>query len=139
MHFRLTIAALFFLVLHGFSQNGTISGVITEESNGELVIGAVVIVDSLPKYGAVTDFDGKYSIKIPAGVYTITCHFTGYAAQSVTKVKVVAGKNTPLDFLLSTRLDSVVTIYETRQPGTISAVLAHSSRTPPCCRPSTPA
>lgn len=123
MHFRLTIAALFFLVLHGFSQNGTISGVITEESNGELVIGAVVMVDSLPKYGSVTDFDGKYTIKIPAGVYTITCHFTGYSAQSVTQVKVVAGKNTPLDFLLSTRLDSEVVIYDQRPTGTITAVL----------------
>ena len=123
MHFRLTIFAFFFLVLRGFSQNGTISGVITEESSGELVIGAVVIVDSLPKYGSVTDFDGKYSIKIPEGVYTITCHFTGYAAFSVRQVKVVAGKNTPLDFNLTARLDSVFTVYDTRQPGTISAVL----------------
>ena len=101
MHFRFTLLALFILVLNGFSQNGTISGTIKEESNGELVIGAVVMVDSLPKYGSVTDFDGKYSIKIPAGVYTITCHFTGYAAFSISQVKVVAGKNTPLDFLKS--------------------------------------
>jgi TonB-dependent receptor len=123
MHFRLTIAALFLLVLHGFSQNGTISGVITEESNGELVIGAVVMVDSLPKYGAVTDFDGKYTIKIPAGIYTITCHFTGYAAQSVQQVKVVAGKNTPLNFVMSTRLDSTVEIYGFRDPAATIVIL----------------
>ncbi|MEO5643662.1 MAG: carboxypeptidase regulatory-like domain-containing protein [Bacteroidia bacterium] len=123
MNFRLTILALFLLVLRGFSQNGTLSGTITEEVNGELVIGAVVIVDSLPKYGAVTDFDGKYLIKIPAGVYTITCHFTGYAAVSVKQVNVTAGKNTPLDFILSSRLDSIVVIYDTRPTGTISAIL----------------
>lgn len=123
MHFRLTLAALFLLVLQGFSQNGTISGVIKEENNGETVIGAVVTVDSFPKYGSVTDFDGKYQLRIPAGVYTITCHFTGYTTQSVAQVKVVAGKNTSLDFLLTTRLDSVVTIYEERAPATVAAVL----------------
>jgi TonB-dependent receptor len=123
MHFRLTIAALFLLVLHGFSQNGTISGVIKEENNGETVIGAVVTVDSFPKFGSVTDFDGKYQIRIPAGIYTITCHYTGYSTQSIAQVKVVAGKNTSLDFLLTTRLDSVVTIYDSRPTGTISAVL----------------
>ncbi|MDQ3111117.1 MAG: TonB-dependent receptor [Bacteroidota bacterium] len=124
MKFRFTIIALLFLVLRGFSQNGIISGTISVQDNGELVIGAVVIVDSLPKYGAVTDFDGKYTIKIPAGSYKITCHYTGYAAVSFLNVKVTAGQTTPLDFVLSAPLDTnIVEVIGIRETGTINAVL----------------
>ncbi len=45
-----------------FSQ-GTIRGKITDE-NGETVIGAAVILKSKPTVGAITDFDGNYSLKI---------------------------------------------------------------------------
>ncbi len=123
MNFRLTIAALFLLVLNCFSQNGTISGTITEQNNGLLVTGAIVIVDSFPKYGAVTDFDGTYSIKIPAGVYSVSCQYTGYSKSTIGQVKVEAGKTTTLDFLLTARLDSEVVIIETRQASTTAAVL----------------
>ncbi|CAN5176994.1 TonB-dependent receptor [soil metagenome] len=123
MHFRFIISALFLLTLKGFSQNGTISGTITEQSNGEIVIGAVVIVDSFPKYGCVTDFDGKYQLKVPEGNYTIKCHYTGYATVTINDVNVSAGKTTSLDFILTSRLDSVVEIYGQRPTGTISAVL----------------
>jgi hypothetical protein len=123
MHLRFTIAALLLLVLNGFSQNGTISGTITEQSNGEISVGAVVTVDSMPKYGAVADFDGKYSIKIPAGTYSLTCHYTGYPSVKITQVKVESGKTTPLDFVLTAQLDSGVVIYDQRPTGTIGAVL----------------
>src|SRR6187551_3042381 len=119
MHFRFTIAALFFLVLNGFSQNGTVSGTITEQSNGEISVGAVVTVDSMPKYGAVADFDGKYSIKIPAGTYSLTCHYTGYPSVKITQVKVEAGKTTPLNFIMTAQLDSnnLTIIYDQRPTG----------------------
>ena len=123
MKSRFIIAALFLSATRLFSQTGTISGVITEQSNAELVIGAVVIVDSFPKYGAITDFDGKYSVRIPAGTYSLTCHYTGYAAMTIKDVVVENGKNTHLDFLLASRTDSVVEIRGEKTTGTIGFVL----------------
>ena len=123
MKLQFTTIILIF-ALNCFSQSGTIIGTLTEKNTNELIIGGVVLVDNT-KLGAVSDFDGKYSIKINAGTYNLTCQYTGYSPFKIQSVKVEAGKATVVNFILSSKLDSfaIVTIYETRSTGTISAVL----------------
>lgn len=121
MKLYLTLAALFLLALTGLSQTGTISGIVTEQSNGATVPGAIITIDTLKK-GAASDFDGKFSFRVPPGVYTITCRYTGFAPLTITGVTVVAGKNTPLDFPLSVTLEDEVIIYDNR-PTTMAPLL----------------
>ena len=58
----------------------TISGKITDQSNGESLVGATVFVSEL-KTGAVSDLYGNYSLSLPEGKYTIIISFIGYTAR----------------------------------------------------------
>ena len=67
------LSFLFFLLFIGscFSQStntGTISGIITDDIAKELIVGAKVNINN--KYRALSDYDGKYSLKnVPYGKY----------------------------------------------------------------------
>lgn len=59
-------------------QNATVKGTVVDEK-GEPVIGATI---RYGKIGAVTDFDGNFQIKVPAGS-KLTVSFVGYTTQTV--------------------------------------------------------
>jgi TonB-dependent receptor len=115
-----------FLTATGLAQTGSISGTVTEiplSGAKGLVIGAIITVDSTKK-GAATDFDGKYKVAIAPGVYSVTCRYFGYEPVTITGVKVVAGQNTSLDFVLDATLERpMFTKYADRPTGTIAPVL----------------
>lgn len=48
-----------------------VTGVVTNASDGETVIGAAVRVKSNPKIGAATDLDGKFKLTVPASAKTL--------------------------------------------------------------------
>lgn len=76
------------------AQNGSISGNIIDENNFYLP-GANILIESLKK-GAVTDFDGKFSIlSIPSGTYRIKATFLGYE-DIEQDVEVIAHQTTVL-------------------------------------------
>lgn len=58
-------------------QRLTISGRISDQSNGEALIGATVFVNEL-KTGAATDLYGNYSLSLPGGAYTLLFSYVGY-------------------------------------------------------------
>ena len=60
-----------------FAQNYTVSGKVTDESTGDALVGANVYIPELTT-GAATDVNGKYSISVPAGSYTLVCSYIGY-------------------------------------------------------------
>jgi hypothetical protein len=84
-----------FISLNGLSQ--TISGTI-KDKEGKILPFASVIVKGTTK-GAVANSQGKYSITLNNGSYTIVCQYVGYKPeeQKIT----VEGKNLVLDFELS--------------------------------------
>ncbi len=55
----------------------TLSGRITDKSNGEALIGATVFVREL-KTGTASDLYGNYSLSLNAGEYTIEFSYVGY-------------------------------------------------------------
>lgn len=67
---------LFFSLLALIGQARTVTGTVTQASDGEPVTGASVVVKGLPG-GAVTDIDGHYTISVPDGKDVLTFSFVG--------------------------------------------------------------
>ena len=65
----------------GWAQN-KISGKITDETNGEPLIGASVVAKGTT-VGTVTDVDGNFSFDAPANVTALTVSYVGYAPQEI--------------------------------------------------------
>lgn len=84
----------------------TISGTVTDTETSEPLIGASVVIVGTSN-GAITDFDGKYTIDVPDGEVTLQFSYTGY---NLVELKV--GTSNTLDAQLSagTVLDEVVVI-----------------------------
>lgn len=63
-----------------FSQNGEIKGVVKDKVTGEPIFNVSVYVEvGGTLKGAVTDFDGKYTIKpLSTGVYNVIAKSTGF-------------------------------------------------------------
>lgn len=86
----------------------TISGKVTDKSNGETLIG--VNIFNQDNIGASTNLDGIYSLKLSAGEHSITYKFIGYELR-VKKISLKEGENLKIDMGLSTAsttLDLVV-------------------------------
>ncbi|MBR3451902.1 MAG: TonB-dependent receptor [Muribaculaceae bacterium] len=88
----LALVAMFFVALSVNAQVTTsaLSGVVTDE-NQEAMIGATVTALHTPsgtQYNAVTNMDGRYSIKgmRPGGPYTVTVSYIGYQTRKVEDV-----------------------------------------------------
>jgi len=92
-----------FLIVWAFAlpmllaQKGTLTGLI-EDADGPL-IGATILVKETAA-GITTDFDGKYSIDLDAGTYTIEASYVGYSSQTAT-ISITAGSQATLNFTLS--------------------------------------
>ena len=79
---RLLYIALFFIFHFSFfisaQAQGTVKGVLFDESNGEAIPFANVVLDGTA-YGCATDLNGFFLInKVPAGDYTLRVRFMGY-------------------------------------------------------------
>ncbi|MEM1116905.1 MAG: TonB-dependent receptor [Bacteroidota bacterium] len=93
--------ALLVVPLLASAQTGTIAGTVVDGDFGGGLPGASVLVTELGT-GDATDIDGNYEITgVPAGTYAVRFSFTGYAAQLVEDVNVVAGETVTLNITLS--------------------------------------
>lgn len=96
-----------FAFAKAYSQKHTLSGTVTEASNGETMIGVNVLITAL-ETGTTSNEYGFYSITLPTGEYEITYSFIGF--NSIVK-KVNLTEDTKLDIALtetSEELDAVV-------------------------------
>ncbi len=88
---------LFFLlwcvssVSHAQSITGTIKGTVIDELSEEPIVGAkVVVIDSDPVLGAITDFDGLFRIdSIPSGRHGIRITAIGYKPAFLQNLEVL--------------------------------------------------
>ena len=79
---RLSLMTMFFVASVAGNLNAqryTISGFITDESNGETLISASVM-DKLSGKGTVTNNFGHYSITLPSGDVALNYNYVGFAA-----------------------------------------------------------
>ncbi len=77
---------LVFSTIESFAQASdkySISGNITDASNGEDLIGAMVRVKENPNIGAISNVYGFYSFSLPKGSYTLLYSYVGFQIKSV--------------------------------------------------------
>jgi TonB-dependent receptor len=115
---KVSIALLFILTLTNLSlaqEKGTIRGTIYDKAMGQPMYGVTAIIDGTQN-GALTDFDGKFEIKVAPGTYTLKASFVSFASIVIENVIVEAGKVVVFDNLqimeAFTELDEIVVSAE---------------------------
>jgi hypothetical protein len=91
------------LILFIFNSNifsgttGKIAGVVTDKSTGEPLIGVNILLEGTTM-GASTDLDGSFIIlNVPAGIYTLTFQYIGYANVRMENVNISIDFTTQID------------------------------------------
>lgn len=91
-----------FICVIGFSQSkGTITGVLLDKDSGNQSLPFANVLIKGTKIGTNTDVDGKYTITIAPGEYTVQFSFLGYESVEAP-VKVVANETITLNNSLGT-------------------------------------
>ncbi len=101
-HYSLIFSAAFLFICQlTFAQGtGTLKGVITDTKTGETLIGASVTLENDKAKGSAADFNGNYSLTLPAGQHKIAISFTGYNTKT-KEVTITAGQTTTENFDLT--------------------------------------
>ena len=108
------------------SQNSTVNGVVTDAGNSRPLTGATIIVQKTNRT-VTSDNDGNFKIaNLPAGSYTITVSYVGYATKEIAGVEVVTNGpttlNVSLDLSTGNKLNEVIVKTEARREN-VSALL----------------
>ena len=97
--FLVTLLAVLLAATSVYAQKTRIYGVVKDASSGEGLIAANVLVAE--GKGVVTDLDGKYSISVENGAYTLSISYIGY--EPITKKIKASGGQLELNFSLETK------------------------------------
>ena len=82
--------ALLLLFTTALTAQTQVSGTLTDAESGDPLIGASVFVTGTTT-GTVTDFDGNFSLSVPANAESLTFSYTGYGNQVIP---LEAGRST---------------------------------------------
>lgn len=124
MKFTLAILFLFattiLLAQNSENKQITVKGTILEEgTNYPLEYSTVSFINREGKTvtGGITDIDGKYSIEIPAGIYTVKYEFISYKSKEVPNQNLTQNTSLPTVKLAldAASLDEVVVRAETTE------------------------
>lgn len=123
-YFRLLICfcALSFTTLSVNSQTGKITGTVMDGEFNEPMAFANVLIKNTTK-GTTSDFDGKYTIDVEPGNYTVVFSYIGYQTIEISNVAVEANEDVIVDVTLNTNSLETVVITTTVRKNTESAVL----------------
>jgi hypothetical protein len=109
-----------FFLIHTtlFAETGqTVRGVVTDAFSGHPLIGAsIIVVDSNPLQGTITDVNGRFELtNISIGRWSFACSAIGFQSSTLSNIMVVSGKETMLQFQLEEKItalgDVVVTSH----------------------------
>lgn len=96
---KLILTFLFVALTAGssYAQNkGTIRGTVIDDETGETIFGVTVLVVETSS-GTTTDFDGKFSVDLAAGTYTLRISYVSYTPIAIEEVEVIPGKVTVMN------------------------------------------
>ena len=97
-----------------FSQNltQTVRGTIIDNDSKLPLIGATVILGTIPLIGTATDVNGIFRLeKIPVGRIAVKISYLGYETKTISDIVVNSGKEVVLDLTMQesvTTMDEVV-------------------------------
>ena len=106
-------------------QSGQIAGWVLDSSSGRPLPAARVAVQGTP-IAAVAAVDGRYTLRgVPAGEHSVTVSLLGYAAKTVSGVRVAAGGTATLDLTLAPQGIAIagITATATRERGSVNRAL----------------
>jgi len=96
----LCVCLLLSSILSAFAiDGGKVTGKVTDQKTGEALIGVTVIVQGTTQ-GAVTDVEGRYTLSLAPGTYTLEFKYMGYQTKAVSEVVVTAGAPTSLPVIM---------------------------------------
>ena len=103
---------LLLLPISIFAQKHTVSGNITDASNGEAMISAYVYVKGSDE-GTISNFYGFYSLTLDAGKYTLIFDYTGY--ESMEKEVDLTNEDIKLNIELSPSAEQIDVVEVTAE------------------------
>ena len=80
------------LAVRAAAQTTSISGTTLDDRTGEPLPGVLVYIENQPVF-AETDADGRFTLPVPPGIYTIAASLIGYAIARVNVI--VRGAESP--------------------------------------------
>jgi len=114
---------LILITFNSFSQFGITGTVIDGDFNEPLPFANILVKET--GEGVTSDFDGKYSIELPKGSYTLVFSFVGYETKEITNFNVSDADYTITDIVLNSvaqGLEEVVVTVDAKR-NTESSVL----------------
>src|SRR5680860_482632 len=125
MKLKLIVSAFIFsIVQFAYSQQGELTGKLIDSDFQDPIAFANVLVKGTTT-GTTSDFDGKYSLSLDVGSYTLSYSYLGYKTVEVTDIIVKAGEVTSVNVTLeplAENLDEVVVSVSVKK-NTETAVL----------------
>lgn len=97
-----------------FDEYGAVSGVVAETGSGDPVYGALVEAGN---HFAVTDAQGRYSLALPSGVYTLSVHSFFHEPSETPLVIVPMGLETVDDTLVALPVTTLTGTIRDQQTG----------------------
>jgi outer membrane receptor for ferrienterochelin and colicins len=104
MCFHALLVMSFFMAAPVWAQNGTITGVVSDGETGRPVVYAKVDAqaDGRTAASTLTNAEGRYTLPVPPGSYTVSVQSVGYEATQSAIVAVAAGGTNTTDMVLRT-------------------------------------
>jgi subtilisin family serine protease len=90
---------------------GTLTGTVTDASNGNPVAGATIQAVGPTTRTTTTNASGQYSLILPVGTYEVTASAFGYLTETATGVEITDGTTTVQDFALDPAPSHTVSGY----------------------------
>ena len=116
------LVLILFTIFNVNGQTGKIAGTIMDGEFNEPMAFANVLIKNTTK-GTTSDFDGKYSIDVEAGNYTLIFSYIGYQTIEISDVVVKSNDEVIIDVTLNTNSLETVVITTTVRKNTESAIL----------------
>jgi len=114
------------LLAQAQQQPGTISGIVTDPDNEPLSGATINVLETDRSYS--TGPDGRYSISLQPGTYTLEVGYLSYQKQQKSNLTVNEGKRIDVNFTLTrddTQLDEVVVVgYGTQKRDNLTGSVA---------------
>ena len=116
------LTTILFLILAGVQMAlaGIVKGIVTDAATGEPLIGATVTYAN--GRGTTTDIEGRFTLQIPKGRYTLTARYIGYKTASIQIVVTNATQEVTLSLEEDETALGTVTVTAEAQRNTAAAM-----------------
>ncbi len=123
LRFWITSAFTLCLFVGAFAQNIQVEGKVTNKTNGELLVGASVVVKETNK-ATLTDAKGNYTVSIPAKGATLVVSYVGMN-KAEKKVAAAGTVNFELTEVAESNLNEVIVVgYGTQKITKVSGAIS---------------